>query len=235
MIIYQPPKIYKEGTIKTVIKYAWFPVFVKTSTMNPNFMIHYPTLEKSLLIWLEKYVNTYTYYKSNHSWVLRKTERLSEYVIKNLKNNMYNIGFTGTRQGMTEEQFRQLSILLKTFINEEPCNFFHGQCIGADCEAAELASELGYSITAHPGYLPKNPQWKGSRGNFSKNTIILPEKPFLIRDHDIVDASDVLIATPAQKDETIRSGTWTTIRYGAKTKFVIIIFPDGSINIINGN
>jgi hypothetical protein len=142
-----------------------------------------------------------------------------------------NIGFTGTRQGMTEEQFHQLSVLLKTFINEEPSTFLHGQCIGADCEAAELAYSLGYSITSHPGYLPKNPQWKGSRGSFSKNTIVLPEKPFLIRDHDIVDASDVLIATPAQKDEVIRSGTWATIRYAQKTKFVIIIFPDGDIII----
>ena len=141
-----------------------------------------------------------------------------------------HIGFTGTRQGMTEAQFDQVAKLLKTLLSEEPCSFHFGMCIGADCEAAELAYELGCTIIAHPGYYSKNPSWRGSRGNFQHNHIILEEKPFLIRDQDIVDASTVLVATPAQSTEIRRSGTWTTVRYGCKKGIIVIIVnPDGSL------
>lgn len=143
-----------------------------------------------------------------------------------------HIGFTGTRQGMTELQFEKLAEILMQLLTEEPTIFHYGLCIGSDCEAAECAYELGYRIVAHPGYLPKNPLWKGSRGSVSHNDEILPEKPFLDRDRDIVDASIILIGTPAQKQEQRRSGTWATIRYGKKQdKIVIIIFPDGSIDV----
>lgn len=49
------------------------------------------------------------------------------------------------------------------------------------------------------------------------------------RNHDIVDATEWLIATP-KKFEEIRSGTWATVRYAKKVKKpVTIIWPDGSI------
>src|ERR1039457_4711407 len=132
---------------------------------------------------------------------------------------------------MTEAQFEQVSNFLKNFISDSFTTLHHGQCIGSDCEAAEVAYELGFTIIAHPGYLPKNPSWKGSRGSFDKNHTTFPEKPFLVRDQDIVDASEILIATPAQKNEVLRSGTWATIRYGEKSKPVIIIFPDGECEV----
>ena len=142
-----------------------------------------------------------------------------------------HIGFTGTRQGMSLAQFDQLSLLLKTFIQEEKSSLHFGLCIGADCEAAEVAFELGYNIIAHPGYFPKNPSWRGSRGSFQHSHTILEEKPFLTRDQDIVNASSILIATPAQETEQRRSGTWATIRYGRKKPdmTVIVINPDGSL------
>ena len=139
-----------------------------------------------------------------------------------------DVGFTGSRQGMTDAQIIEVTNLLNNFLFSEPCSFHHGLCIGSDQQAADIAHHLGYKIIAHPGYLSTNPSWRGSRSNFDKNHQIMPEKPFLIRDHDIVDVSDVLIATPAQKNKVIRSGTWATIRYGIKTKnIVVIIYPDG--------
>lgn len=135
---------------------------------------------------------------------------------------------------MSEAQFETLTTILTKFLSEKPSIFRHGQCIGCDCEAAALAHDLGYHVIAHPGYYEKNPAWRGSRGTFDQNDEILPEKPFLIRDHDIVDASEILIGTPGQVEEQRRSGTWATIRYGRKTKFVIIIYPDGSVKLWEG-
>jgi hypothetical protein len=144
------------------------------------------------------------------------------------------IGFTGTRKGMTDAQFETFEKLLSKFLNDGPSVFHHGQCVGADCEAAAIAHDLGYYVIAHPGYYDKNPSWMGSRGAFDQNDEVLSEKPFLVRDHDIVDASEILIGTPGQVTEQRRSGTWATIRYGKKTEFVIIIYPDGSVIVEEG-
>jgi hypothetical protein len=143
-----------------------------------------------------------------------------------------NVGFTGSRKGMADKQFEIFQELLNEIILREPQSIFsHGQCIGADSEATSLAYDLGFRVIAHPGFSPKNPSYKGYRGSFNNNHETHPEKPFLIRDHDIVDSSDILVATPKQQKEILRSGTWATIRYGQKTKMVIIIFPDGITNV----
>lgn len=140
---------------------------------------------------------------------------------------------------MTEAQFEELRNLLQSFylqpfymdsdvmFNE----FHHGLCVGCDCEAAALAKEIGYRIIAHPGYLPSNPSWKGSRGSFDQNDFCHTEQPFLVRDHHIVQASDVTIGTPWGYEEQLRSGTWATVRYAEKTSIAVVIFPDGSTKI----
>ena len=40
-------------------------------------------------------------------------------------------------------------------------------------------------------------------------------KPYLDRNRDIVDACEVLLATP-DGPERLRSGTWSTVRYARK-------------------
>jgi hypothetical protein len=58
----------------------------------------------------------------------------------------------------------------------------------------------------------------------------MPAKPYLVRNHEIVDDSQVLIAAPKEFTEQLRSGTWATIRYARKIgRTVRIVFPDGSI------
>jgi hypothetical protein len=50
----------------------------------------------------------------------------------------------------------------------------------------------------------------------------------LERNTEIVKACDVLIATPKEQDEVLRSGTWATIRRARKyDKKLAVIFPDG--------
>jgi predicted Rossmann fold nucleotide-binding protein DprA/Smf involved in DNA uptake len=53
--------------------------------------------------------------------------------------------------------------------------------------------------------------------------------PYLERNHAIVNESDFLIAAP-DGPETLRSGTWATVRYARKVgKRVLVIMPNGEI------
>jgi hypothetical protein len=60
-------------------------------------------------------------------------------------------------------------------------------------------------------------------------TRILPEKPYLVRNQDIVDISKVLIGAPSDFVEEQRSGTWATIRRARAAKlWTILVYPDGT-------
>jgi hypothetical protein len=55
-------------------------------------------------------------------------------------------------------------------------------------------------------------------------------KPYLVRNHDMVDQSEFLIGTPGEEQEVLRSGTWATIRYARKLKRpILIILPKGKL------
>jgi hypothetical protein len=125
-------------------------------------------------------------------------------------------GFTGTREGMTERQKTALSLIIDGF-----GLFRHGDCIGADEEAAHVVNTVNTTmIIAHP---PINPKL---RSKTTINDLVLPEKEYLERDRDIVDNSDVLIAAPKSLTPEPRSGTWYTINYAkAQGKPIIILHP----------
>lgn len=71
------------------------------------------------------------------------------------------------------------------------------------------------------------PNKKGLRSFCSPNGegINHEEKPFIKRNHDIVDACDVLIACPETNKEVQRSGTGATIRYARKQGKKIELIP----------
>lgn len=122
------------------------------------------------------------------------------------------VGFTGTNKGASTVQLAVVEEKLKFLLEEGFDEFHHGACIGADEQAAKLAKELGFRVVAHPGLAsdPKNlmyrSEWDGSHETREA-------KPFIERDHDIVDETEMMLATPLTYEEKIRSGTWTTVRY----------------------
>lgn len=116
------------------------------------------------------------------------------------------VGFTGTGRGMTPRQRDEVQFWLRRFAARGATEFHHGDCVGADAEAHELARELGYRIVAHP---PDNPK---SRAYCAADEV-RPEAPYLTRNRAIVAAVSVMIAAPATADEQVRSGTWATVRY----------------------
>lgn len=131
----------------------------------------------------------------------------------------YKFGFTGTQRGMTASQRDALRGYLRGIRGE----FHHGDCIGADSQAHEIADCMGYRIIGHP---PSNPSRRASRVCHE----LRPEKSYLERNKNIVRETVALIATPGETEEQLRSGTWSTIRFARKQgKCVVIIFPDGSI------
>lgn len=133
------------------------------------------------------------------------------------------VGFTGTRQGMTEAQRICFGAAL-VLLTEERDEFHHGDCIGADAEAHRLATEFGYKAIIHPPII-------GSKRAFCNAPVVLQAKPYLERNHDIVDAVDFMFATPGEINEQLRSGTWATIRYARKKqKKLMIIGPDGNVH-----
>jgi len=128
---------------------------------------------------------------------------------------MIHIGFTGTQQGMTQKQKDALFVILRDcgtdFI------FHHGDCLGADEEAHEIVRPFqGNWIVIHPPINEIKRAW-------FHGDEILKSKEYLVRNHDIVDACEVLIAAPKTDDEELRSGTWATVRYARKQRRVVII------------
>lgn len=90
----------------------------------------------------------------------------------------------------------------------------HGDCIGADAEFHRLAIRRGLEVIKHPA------SGIGNQRAYCLEGIELKAKPPLIRNHDIVDSVDVMIAAPGEDHEILRSGTWATIRYARKSKHI---------------
>ncbi len=80
-------------------------------------------------------------------------------------------------------------------------------------------------MTIHPPSNDRVRAWKGSPD-------IRAPKRYLTRNKDIVRETDILIAAPAEIEEQIRSGTWSTVRYARKLgKPVFVILPDGTVHV----
>ena len=138
------------------------------------------------------------------------------------------IGFTGSREGMTNAQVLHVHMLLGDLRWLEATQVSHGMCVGSDVQFHEMAKALGYFIVGCPGTIYSEP-WQ--RANVTCD-LVMPEKPMLMRNGDIVRESDVMIATPKQMKESIRSGTWTTVRYARyEGKPLCILYPDGTSTV----
>jgi hypothetical protein len=128
------------------------------------------------------------------------------------------IGFTGSREGLTDRQKTALREILSRSKESDSDEFHHGDCIGADEEAYLIAEELDYRIICHP---PTNPRLRAFCASYEER----PPKQYLKRNEDIVEEADIVVACPRQKVEVLRSGTWATIRRARKAGKLEIIFP----------
>ena len=118
-----------------------------------------------------------------------------------------NVGFTGTREGMSQKQLQTLWAQIADIkAKKEPIVFHHGGCRGADLEAAKMFSNVTNRIWCLPG--DSNQHLEAQK----RGEITLAVKPYLERNKNIVTLCDFLIAAPLGP-EIARSGTWMTVRY----------------------
>jgi hypothetical protein len=132
------------------------------------------------------------------------------------------VGFTGTRDGMTEKQKAALRSILTTI---RASHLHHGCCTGADAEAHEIAKVMGLGIEIHPSTDTKTQV----RTLYPDCELLHEQKPALERNKDIVQATRVIVACPKTEAEELRSGTWATVRHARKQedRSVVVITPEG--------
>lgn len=126
------------------------------------------------------------------------------------------IGITGTRVGATD---RQLKLIRRILTELGPGEFHHGDCVGADVQAAALADALGYNVVAHP---PTNSQY---RGDYPSAQSLEPQGYF-VRNRAIVDSVELLLVVPREDQWQPRGGTWYTHDYARRVgRDLIVIWP----------
>lgn len=143
------------------------------------------------------------------------------------------VGFTGTRNGLTEPQ---RDALLDEINQLKPRFWLHGACVGADAEGVALVLDWAFKnhsvrVFALPGKSASGPEEHSLQDirALDDSHVIRETKTYFERNRDIVNECDVLVACPGTMEELNHGGTWYTIRYARKlSKRVVIIWPDGS-------
>jgi len=138
------------------------------------------------------------------------------------------IGFTGTQTDLTAKQF---DALLDLILELRPHEAHHGDCVGADERLHQTCAWLNdenpnyqIKIHIHPPIVDTKRAWCVGADE------MYATKDYLVRNHDIVDASNIVIACPNTNTEKMRSGTWSTWRYAKKTgKMTYLILPTGEV------
>lgn len=132
------------------------------------------------------------------------------------------VGFTGTRRGLREQQAKALEVVLIGEWGPGAGELHHGDCVGADEHAHNIARSHGRRVVIHP---PDSDAFRA----FCEGDQSLSRLPYLQRNRAIVDCTDVLVACP-DGPERQRSGTWSTVRYALRSgKHVTLVHPDGRI------
>ncbi len=138
------------------------------------------------------------------------------------------LGFTGTRDGMTDEQRLAFIAWAKAAGVKE---IHHGCCLGADVDAVDVflsAADLGFTRPLIVAHQPAKRAMLSEEALWSSD-VMKPPLDYLERNRNIVDSCDILLACPKGPEE-LRSGTWATVRYARKRgKRLLIFWPCGSV------
>jgi hypothetical protein len=126
------------------------------------------------------------------------------------------VGVTATQRGLNPRQLAEFELCLRQLHATE---LHHGDCVGGDAQLHDVARRLGLRVVGHP------PDNMSKRAHCQCDELRVP-RPYLDRNHDIVDETEVLLAGPKDTVEELRSGTWATVRYARKRgKQVHVVWP----------
>lgn len=135
-----------------------------------------------------------------------------------------HVGFTGTQHGMTPAQAAAVRSILW---NLKPTYGHHGVCIGSDEQFHRICrDELDLQVFGHPPVDTK----KMAQLQPFEFYFMYPPQQYITRNHKIVSGSKVMIATPREYNEQLRSGTWATIRQCHRVRRQLhLVWPNGNI------
>lgn len=144
------------------------------------------------------------------------------------EGDVKTVGFTGTRDGMSDAQRSAVEDwLVNAYLAQEPMRAAHGCCVGADAEFARIVRTA--CPRAHIVGWPSDMAGLTSKLACMCCDEIHDPQPPLIRNRCIVDECNTLLACPKGPEER-RSGTWATVRYARKLGRPVVIFqPDGTV------
>lgn len=135
------------------------------------------------------------------------------------------LGFTGSSKPIPETQDAALAWEMAGLLGYTEGH--HGDCLNADERFDHWCEVLGIERHVHPGHNASN---ESPMRAWCKAEVVLPSRPYLHRNRDIVDNADLLIACPSGA-EVRRSGVWSTVRYARSRELpVTIIWPTGEVN-----
>lgn len=138
------------------------------------------------------------------------------------------IGFTGSRNGMTDAQLRNVMHIVVALNMTEAR---HGDCRGSDSQFARFANDVlpAHKVIVHPPIKDIDRAFEIRPGN-----VVREPKTYLYRNRDIVDESEIVIGCPPSNDWLNHGGTFFSLRYSIKRKKpTIICWPNGSMSAEN--
>lgn len=136
------------------------------------------------------------------------------------------IGFTGTREKLSERQLSWLYETLETGQRDGTiATVHHGARVGADATCHRAC--LGMEIPVHV-WPPTDTKYLAAECLTEHELVTVhPAMPYLNRDREIVSASYGLIALPFKREDD-GGGTWYTVHFAQRmNKPVIICYADG--------
>lgn len=144
-----------------------------------------------------------------------------------------HIGITGTQRGMLPGQHDAIREILQSYLSDPDGRvviLHHGCCTGVDSQVHRVAYTLDpkalvLKTVLHP---PDNTSKMAVDLDPVSVLVTHPPYPYLQRNRHIVAAVDVLIAIPAEDDELVRSGTWSTVRYARKIDCPVVLLTPSS-------
>jgi hypothetical protein len=138
------------------------------------------------------------------------------------------VGFTGTREGLTNTQ---IAWLYHQFEKLPISEIHHGACVGAD--ASVHAAALEHDVPVHV-WPPVNQKHVAAECLTPQPGVFVhPTMPYLHRNREIVNASMNLIAFPKQNEQPSQmlwGGTWYTVNFAERMgRAIMICYPNGVV------
>jgi hypothetical protein len=128
---------------------------------------------------------------------------------------------TGTRDGANSEALEVFQAYLQD-CSDPIEEAHHGDCLGADTQFHQIMTQLGVPVHIHPCNIK-------SQRSHCQGYKVYPVTPPLVRNRNMVDLCDYLVAFPSTDTEIVRSGTWATVRYARRQgRSGTIFWPDGT-------